>query len=77
MQVVAERKKKSGNRDPEISHKANRNGIPLYIYIDRDLAIALARRLKISRRTKTEEVSIALEEYLSKHGNWPLTPNGP
>lgn len=73
MIAVAKPKKKPLNgKDDELAPKANRVGVPLFVYIDRDLAIALARRLKASRRTKTEEVSIALEEYLSKSGEWPL-----
>lgn len=72
MSCVAIRKNKPVDQQPDHVSKVNRTGKPLYVYIENDLEIALNRRLKASRRTKTEEVAIALEEYLAKHGEWPL-----
>lgn len=81
MQLMTERKKKHVEKvitpsENSSVDKVHRAGKPLYLYIPADLEVALRSRLKTSRRTKTEEVTIALEEYLAKHGEWPLPTNG-
>ncbi len=72
MSVMSKERKPPASKD---APKPSRDGIQLNIWLEVDLGLALNQRLKVTRRTKTEEVSIALEEYLAKHGNWPLPKN--
>lgn len=51
--------------------KPHRDGIALSIWLDKELGLALVRQLRKTRRTKTEEVSIALERWLTESGEWP------
>lgn len=51
-----------------------RKGKPLHVWIEGALRDAMDRSAEKSRRTLTEEVSIALEKYLETQGLWP--PSG-
>lgn len=54
--------------------KPQRKGKPLNVWIETPLRDAIARACAKNRRPLTEEVSIALEKYLTELGLWPPPP---
>lgn len=50
---------------------SKRIGKPLNVWIASDLRDAFEEQRRRSRRNLRQEVSVALEEYLAKHGLWP------
>ena len=75
MLAMAKERKKLGklpiSAEPVEKPKPHRDGIALSIWLDKELGLALVRQLRKTRRTKTEEVSIALERWLTDSGEWP------
>lgn len=56
--------------DPE-KRRPNRSGVPLHIYISRELRQAINELAEENRRLITTEVVIALENHLKAAGRWP------
>ena len=63
-------------KPPASPKKVHRTGAPLHVWIDPALRDALEKAIEKSRRKLNMEVSIALEEYLTKHGFWPAKTQG-
>lgn len=51
-----------------------RSGVPLHIYIPRELRAVIEALSEDGRRSITNEVIIALEEYATRKGRWPAKP---
>ena len=48
-----------------------RDGLPLHVWINTDLMQAFEQYCKSTRRTKTAEIEMIMEELLRKAGMWP------
>lgn len=59
-----------------IAKQQRRKGRPLNVWIDEPLRDAIDKACELNRRNITEEVAIALEEYLAKMRLWPPHPKG-
>lgn len=67
--------KVSSEPPPEPERKRpNRSGVPLHIYIPPDLRAVIEALADDGRRSITNEVIIALEEYAARQGRWPVKP---
>lgn len=51
--------------------KPTRSGTPLHVWLDEPLREAIEAARKKNRRSLRDEVSIALEKYLTEQGLWP------
>jgi hypothetical protein len=50
--------------------KPVRTGSPLHVWLPKPLLAAFEELLKRTRRSKTVEVQVMMEEYLTKAGLW-------
>jgi hypothetical protein len=48
-----------------------RNGAPLHVWLPAPLLAAFGELLKQTRRSKTAEVELMMEQYLERQGLWP------
>ncbi len=71
MLFMARKRPNVNATEPTTSSRPKRKGKPLNVWLADDLRDALERLRKKHRRPLREEVSIALEEYASKHGEFP------
>jgi predicted transcriptional regulator len=65
MRLMTQRKKPAG-RKRERGEVAT-----IMVEVSLDLKAAIEALSRKNRRTRTAELTIALEEYLTKHGFWP------
>lgn len=79
MPIMAKRKPKPGESSKPPRKPPQRSGKPLNVWLESELRDALDALLAKSRRSLTAEVSIALEEYLTRQGLWPpaSSPSSP
>lgn len=56
---------------PEEKEKRERKGYNMNVWIDAELGLAFERLLAKTRRFKTAEVELMVEEHLARNGLWP------
>jgi hypothetical protein len=65
--MAEDRNKKKQGAPPR-----TREGVNLNVWLSAELMQAFESFREKTRRTKTAEIEVMMEEYLAKNGHWPL-----